>query len=819
MKIFKLCFIVIFSAMAVNTVQASLVAYWAMDEGAGQTVSDKSNQNNHGILGDSTAVEAEDPKWVSDPVMGNVLEWTGSDSSPQWINLTANLAAFKNLSQGSITAWIKIPGGDAVDVILAASDSGDASSELRFFYESGLRFDIREQDADPADENGQIVSDINVADNQWHFVAVTVDSSNNAKIYVDGQLAGTGKEPFFSAVSDLDHMSLGRNIDSSGTQWVFKGRMCKVAVFDNAVSPDVIEAIYNGVDILDIGKLAVGPEPADNAGHVSLSSVLSWQKPDEIENPQYNLYFGTDDSFPGGPVLSGSSETSYTPPAMNPATTYFWRVDVIDNGTVHQGSVWSFTTAGYADNPVPPDGQTGVYTETSLSWTGDSTVSTYNIYLAKAGETLKLIDTVSTPYYDSAGDFMPSTEYHWRIDTRDSNGNVIKTGTVWTFTTAADGTFFDEVDVFVNNTEGYTCYRIPAVIVAPNGDVLAFCEGRKNNCGDHGDVDIVMKRSTDGGATWQPLQLVYEEGGTANITIGNPCPVVDHSNGRIWLPFCRDNARVFVGYSDDNGHTWSERREITSSVKPPEWGWYATGPGVGIQLENEPYRGRLVIPCDHDYGQKGSHMIYSDDHGQTWTYSQRILPGCNECQVVELIDGRLMNNARTYSIDPDHRGISISTDGGATWSEVWFDEELPEPTCQASFLRFTRADKQDKNRLIFSNPAHTSSRVNMTVKMSYDEGETWPVAKQIYAGSSAYSCLTVLPNWHIGCLYEKDNYSKIVFARFSVEWLTDGKDSLNFCRKKIEGDINHDCKVNLADLAIILKNWMKCFLVPSKACP
>ena len=598
------------------------------------------------------------------------------------------MTSFKDLQQGSITAWIKIPGGDSVDVIIAASDSGDASSELRFFYESSLRFDIREDADDPADESGQITSGIEVADDKWHFVAITVDQSNNATLYVDGQIAGTGKEPFFSSVTNLDHLSLGRNIDSSGTQWVFKGRMSQVAVFDKPISADVVNAIYNDLSVLDIDKFASNPNPKDAWGHVNTDVTLQWTEPASVQLPKYNVYFSTDPDFPEGPSATNYTGTSYQPPSVSPAATYFWRIDVLDNGNTFEGAIWSFTTAGYADDPVPADKQMGVYTETSLSWVGDDMTASYDVCLAPDGSELQLVTNTDQMKYDDLGKLEPFTKYNWRIDTRDAQGNIISTGTVWSFTTAALGTFFDEVEVFVNGTEGYTCYRIPAIIVAQNGDVLAFSEGRKNNCGDHGDVDIVMKRSTDNGATWQPLQLIYEEGDTENITIGNPCPVVDQSNGRIWMPFCRNNDRVFVGYSDDDGHTWSPRREVTDTVKAPEWGWYATGPGVGIQLQNAPYAGRLVIPSDHNFGQYGSHMMYSDDHGQTWTYSDRILPGCNECQAVELIDGTVMNNARTYISDPDHRGIATSTDGGQTWSDVWFDQELPEPTCQASFLRY-----------------------------------------------------------------------------------------------------------------------------------
>ena len=334
-----------------------------------------------------------------------------------------------------------------------------------------------------------------------------------------------------------------------------------------------------------------------------------------------------------------------------------------------------------------------------------------------------------------------------------------------------------KTDVFVSGTDGYHTYRIPAVIVTKKGSLLAFCEGRKTSRSDHGDLDLVLRRSTDNGKTWMPMQIVYEEGGDAKITIGNPCPVVDQETGRIWLPFCRNNDGVLVTFSDDEGMTWAKPREITDSVKEPGWGWYATGPGVGIQLTRGKHNGRLVIPCDHRIESDGkritySHAIYSDDHGETWKLGGTVDQHTNECQVVELKDGTLMMNMRNYwgrdgkQQDNDKmRAVALSRDGGQTWQELRFDETLIEPICQASFLRYsTKGDI-----LLFSNPASKTTRHRLTVRLSNDGGKTWPIAKLLHEGPSAYSCLVVLPDGSIGCLYEggqNNAYEKIVFARF-----------------------------------------------------
>ena len=142
-----------------------------------------------------------------------------------------------------------------------------------------------------------------------------------------------------------------------------------------------------------------------------------------------------------------------------------------------------------------------------------------------------------------------------------------------------------KTEVFVSGSGGYHSYRIPAVILTPKGTLLAFCEGRKSSRSDHGDLDLVLRRSTDNGKTWTPTQIVHEEGGDAKITIGNPCPVVDQDTGRVWLPFCRNNDKVLVTFSDDDGKTWGKPAEITDSVKESGWGWYATGPGVVLHVD------------------------------------------------------------------------------------------------------------------------------------------------------------------------------------------------------------------------------------------
>jgi sialidase-1 len=314
--------------------------------------------------------------------------------------------------------------------------------------------------------------------------------------------------------------------------------------------------------------------------------------------------------------------------------------------------------------------------------------------------------------------------------------------------------------------EGYHTFRIPAVIVAPDGTLLAFCEGRRTSRRDDGDIDLVLKQSRDGGKTWGSLRCLRDDG--AN-TIGNPCPIVDAATKTIWLPFCRNNDRVYVMKSTDSGATWSEPVEITTAVKLPAWSWYATGPGCGIQMKG----GRLVIPCDHKENRvQHSHVFFSDDHGATWKLGGSLPADTDECQVVEREDGSLQLNMRSYH-KKSRRAIATSADGGANWSPIRHDPVLIEPVCQASLVRYPNREGVSGTWLLFSNPASTR-REKLTVRLSEDGGATWQQAGLLHAGPAAYSALVVLPDGSIGCLYErgnKDPYETIAFARFPLTWL------------------------------------------------
>jgi len=328
-------------------------------------------------------------------------------------------------------------------------------------------------------------------------------------------------------------------------------------------------------------------------------------------------------------------------------------------------------------------------------------------------------------------------------------------------------------DIFVSGKEGYHTYRIPAITVSTKGTILAFCEGRKYSRRDYGDTDILLRRSFDGGKTWQPFQIIIDDGPN---TMGNPSPVVDQSTGIIWLLFTKNNVQVYVMKSSDDGETWSSPIEITENLKEESWVRFGTGPCHGIQLVN----GRLVIPCwrQVNFYIHYSQIVYSDDHGASWKLGGTIGPYMDESTVIQTYDGSLYLNMRNYS---HLRAYAWSKDDGMTWSEIKFDKVLVDPICQASLIRFTDKDNHDKNRILFSNPA-SQDRENMTVRLSYDECRTWKVSKPLHLGPSAYSDLAIGKDMTIYCLYERgenDPYERITFANFNLEWLTDCVDHLS----------------------------------------
>ncbi|MFM1768645.1 MAG: hypothetical protein RJA22_1174 [Verrucomicrobiota bacterium] len=361
----------------------------------------------------------------------------------------------------------------------------------------------------------------------------------------------------------------------------------------------------------------------------------------------------------------------------------------------------------------------------------------------------------------------------------------------------------EKTDVFPAGLNGITLYRIPGVVVTPRGTVLAYCEARKNSKSDWGEIEVHLRRSTDGGRTWEePRQIAHRGGriegnphkrnaaGAREQTVNNPVAIVDRETGAIEFLYCINYARCFSMRSTDDGRTWSEPVEVTKAFEPfrskYDWKVIATGPGHGVQLKS----GRLVVPIWLAYGPEGAHSpsasatIYSDDHGSTWRAGELAIPNeapfgnPNETMITTLSDGRVLLVNRNVS-KANRKILTTSADGATGWSKPAFHDQLWEPICMAGIV----AHPAQPGTLLFSNPhrlarnaegeeipAGRGRRENLSIKLSRDDGRTWPVNKTLEAGPSAYSDLAVLPDGTVLCLYEGER--AIVAARFNLEWVT-----------------------------------------------
>jgi sialidase-1 len=370
----------------------------------------------------------------------------------------------------------------------------------------------------------------------------------------------------------------------------------------------------------------------------------------------------------------------------------------------------------------------------------------------------------------------------------------------------------EKIDLFHADAGGYKLYRIPGVVVTKSGTVLAYCEARKTTS-DWATIDVLLRRSTDGGKTWSdptkiadvagpkprnPIAVEKKFGTKDDVTYNNPVMIADRS-GAVHLLFCLEYMRCFYARSDDDGKTWTKPEEITASAFDPlkkeyDWRVLATGPGHGIQLKS----GRLVVACWLSTGTGGNGhrpsvvtTIYSHDAGKTWKPGAIAIPNTaewinpNESALAELPSGAVMLNARSESKE-NRRLLTFSDDGATKWTKPRFNDDLPEPVCMGSLLAVPGA----KPVLLFSNPDNLEKagakappapgtgrdRKNVTVRLSYDDGLNWTAKRAVESGASAYSDLAVLKDGTVLLFYERAgekgaNYGRLTVARFPLEWI------------------------------------------------
>jgi sialidase-1 len=374
---------------------------------------------------------------------------------------------------------------------------------------------------------------------------------------------------------------------------------------------------------------------------------------------------------------------------------------------------------------------------------------------------------------------------------------------------AAASPLFEKIDLFAEGQAGFVSYRIPGVVVTAQGTVLAYCEARKFTSADRGEIEVHVRRSTDGGRTWSPQQQIAHlgprlprnphmpddkrkknMGGPEEQTVNNPMLMATRE-GPVHFVYCVEYMRAFHALSDDDGVTWSQPVEITATFdrfrSEIDWQAIATGPGHGIQLRS----GRLLVPvwlATYEKAapqRKGCSVIFSDDQGATWQRGDMAMTIGGESSVAQLSDGRVVLSSRNTD-KRNRRAVVFSRDGATGWTKPEFIEELLEPGCMAGLVSHPGLPGTNRPLLLHSSP-HTTKRdhrerKNVSIHLSPDDGRTWPVRKLLQAGPSAYSDLAVLPDGTILCFYESGKpgetrrngdwaYACLTLARFNLDWL------------------------------------------------
>lgn len=336
-------------------------------------------------------------------------------------------------------------------------------------------------------------------------------------------------------------------------------------------------------------------------------------------------------------------------------------------------------------------------------------------------------------------------------------------------------------------------WRIPALVTAADNSLVAVVDKRGSSLGDlPNTISIMSRRSTDNGKNWSE-PVVVAQGGNGK-TYGDPAVVLDKKTGNLICMFVGDqglwNATpynrqgIYVSKSTDNGVSWSEPVAITDQVYANHSSWYAgfAGSGHGLCLKDGRLMFVLAIRATSATGLH-NYAIYSDDGGDNWTLSTNAATTAgDEAKVVELENGDILMSIRNPS--KGNRIFCKSTDRGQTWGKAYFETELKDPACNGDIIRYsysTDEGSEGKSRLLHSLPESTTTRENVTIYLSEDDGETWPIKKRLVDGYSAYSSLTVLSDGTIGALVEEGKWDsnlpgedgfQLVFYRFTMDWLT-----------------------------------------------
>jgi sialidase-1 len=681
-------------------------------------------------------------------------------------------------------AWFKLNALPLYQRLVCKRDGGNPGYEIWFNDEGKLAVNIRTTAmADMSYWSNSYADDLN-----WHFVGFVIDAENNiSSIYFDGFLSSENSgDALETGVSNNSNFVLGTRSTLSN---YLNGVMDEVSVWKRALSETEIQDVMNGN--------LTGNEPnltgywrfddqAITATDYSLNNYFG-----TIHGCQYvtndNQYF-TDMSY----ISSECDQDDMVFPAgRSNIDETILRLQIQTEGALNPFQVNSVTVNlnGTTDlNDL--DSVRLIYTRISQGFSYNYQVR----YPAKSPNAGEITFDISQPLFHG-------NNYFWIVGDiagDAAEGNLLDVECInFTIDGSQAGTYIPQVasppgnksiilahkTLFASGTEGIHTFRIPAMITTNEGTLIAATDARVDNGADlgwTGNIDIVYKRSTDQGITWSDMITAADFPGVEGAS---DCSIIfDNETNEIVMFFnyadeTDDFQWPFMIKSGNDGLSWTPFVNLKDEIYDPNWGWAFVTSGRGIQKSDGGLRHVINVM---EGNTPGALIFGSDDHGETWySIKNPVSSLANESKLVQLDDGSLMINCRQEN--SSKRMIGQTDDDGNTWYNVHYDNTLIEPKCNASFIRYTSVlDGFSKSRLLFSNPASSSSRSNMKVRLSYDEGETWTSGKVINPGSSAYSSLSILDDNTIGLLYEANNYKEIRFARFSLDWLTDGQDSIQF---------------------------------------
>lgn len=635
-------------------------------------------------------------------------------------------------------------------------------------------------------------STVKINDNAWHHLAMVVDAtgSKTVKNYIDGVLVGTGPngtntfagtETFANAVA----LFIGKANDNT-LYW--PGKIDDVRIWNKAFTAAEVQA----------DKSAVVNGPTTNLlAAWNFENVTGTDVPDISGNNHPGTLFGN------ATVINLVSDMQFASAAL-------YQTELpVGKGEANQRIIAVNVVTSGVNNPVALtslsctlDGTTNIadISQLKIYYTGNSNrFATTNLFSTFAAAT-------GTITINGTQTLAEGNNYFWiaaDIASNAKEGNVIDAtcesltvgGTVYTpankTVAGARTILLAHKLLFSGGDDGAANYRIPAIATAKDGSLIVAVDKRINGSGDlPANIDVVIRRSTDNGQTWSNAITIADLGATG---ASDPALVVDKASGKIICLFATDKGlfgstptdpiRIRMCTSMDHGVTWTAPVDLTNQLygagcsNPVTKNWYAAwvASGAAHQLRN----GRIVAAVgvrQTSANQIDNFMIYSDDAGVTWQPSTGIAEQSgDEAKIVELNNGNLLMSIR----NPGVRRMNTSTDKGLTWGTAYNQTDLIEPNCDGDIIRYTSTlDGYDKNRLLHTIPSNSSSRKNVSVLISYDEGATWTVNKTIYPGASAYSSITVLPDGTLGMFYENGEYEtyQMYFVRFSLQWLTNGAD-------------------------------------------